>query len=336
MLMALAGDLMLGRLVNEVLKGRPPAFPWGNTLEILSGAEWSFCNVECAITDRVPDRLPAKAFHFRSDRKNVACLQAAGIDAVSVANNHALDFGEEGLIDMLAALDSSGIAHAGAGADLGAAMRPAPTSTGAGVRVGLLACTDNEPGWAAGQRSPGVWFVPTDPADPRARRLLDQVSRLREIADLAVVSCHWGSNWGSEPEPGHRELAHALVVAGAHVVVGHSCHVLRGVEVHRGALILYGAGDLIDDYAVDESERNDRSAVFLAEADPGPPPRLERLRIVPTVIDAFQARLAGGEDAEAILARMELLSGMLGTRVEAADGCGNVLIGEATAGSGQG
>jgi poly-gamma-glutamate capsule biosynthesis protein CapA/YwtB (metallophosphatase superfamily) len=121
-------------------------------------------DVECVISDRVPSHLPNKTFQFRSDHKNAAVLKAAGIDAVSVANNHSLDFSENAMLDMLATLDAEGIGHAGAGATLEEAMRPALSMTRDGTRIGLLACTDNEPDWAAGPNTPGVWFVPPGPA----------------------------------------------------------------------------------------------------------------------------------------------------------------------------
>jgi poly-gamma-glutamate synthesis protein (capsule biosynthesis protein) len=250
-------------------------------------------------------------------------LKAAGIDAVSVANNHSLDFGEEALLDMLVSLDTQGIAHAGAGADLEEAMRPALSVTREGIRVGVLACTDNEPGWAAGEARAGVWFVPAIPTDGRAQELLRQLGRLRGVSDFRIVSLHWGSNWGENPEPGHRELARAVIAAGADLVFGHSCHVFRGVEVQGTTVVVYGAGDFIDDYAVDEVERNDRCLLFILELAQGRP---DRLRLQPTVIHDLQARLAVDEERAAILGRMRSLSRELGTDVLTDNGLGTVAL----------
>jgi poly-gamma-glutamate capsule biosynthesis protein CapA/YwtB (metallophosphatase superfamily) len=320
--LVLAGDVMLGRLVNLALRTRDSAFPWGDTLGLFGGADWSFCNLECVVSDLVPAELPPKTFHFRSDRRNTAVLRAAGIDAVSVANNHSLDFGEEALMDMLAGLEAEGIGHAGAGADLEQAMRPALSTTRTGITIGVLACTDNEPGWAASEVRPGVWFVPPDLGDERAQQLLHQVRRLRELSHLRVVSLHWGSNWGTDPEPGHRELAQALVRAGADVVFGHSCHLFRGVEIQGNALAVYGAGDFIDDYAVDDVERNDRSLLFIVDVEQGRP---ARLTLQPTVIRKLQARLADSREAGEILEKVRILCGRLGTKVVIAGGQGTVM-----------
>jgi poly-gamma-glutamate synthesis protein (capsule biosynthesis protein) len=307
----MVGDVMLGRLVNEALRSRPPEFPWGDVVSLFHSSDWRFCNLECVVSDLVPDRLPPKTFHFRSDARNVAVLQAAGVDAVSCANNHGLDFGRGAMLDMLRILEDAGIAHAGAGSNLEEARRPALTTTRGGTRVALIACTDNQPDWAAGALKPGVFFVPADVDLADASGLLGLVDKTRRVADLVVVSLHWGANWGYEPEAGHRELARALVELGAGVVFGHSCHVFRGVEVYREAPIVYSAADFVDDYAIDPVDRNDWSFVHLVETWPGN----RRLRLRPTMIENMHARLAHGAEATAIISRMSGLCNRLGTRL---------------------
>lgn len=104
------GDVMLGRLVNQTLKARPPEYPWGNTLDVFRSADVRFCNLECSLSDRGVRRSPVtKAFHFRSDARNVEVLKRAGIDAASLANNHILDFNETALTDTLDILDRNRI-----------------------------------------------------------------------------------------------------------------------------------------------------------------------------------------------------------------------------------
>jgi poly-gamma-glutamate capsule biosynthesis protein CapA/YwtB (metallophosphatase superfamily) len=311
--LCLIGDVMLGRLVNDALSRRPPDWVWGDTLDLLAGADWRACNLECVLTGRIEPAFPGKTFHFRSDPDNVAALEAAGIDAVSLANNHVLDFGPRALVEMLEMLDRRGIGHAGAGAHLAEARRPAVTDVG-GVRVGLLAASDNEPGWAATDARPGIFHLPTDPASPGVReQLLPAVRDAAGRVDLLVVSLHWGSNWGFRPPVGHRSLADTLIACGADVVFGHSAHVFRGIEVRRGRPIIYGAGDFVDDYAVHPVERNDQSLVVLVETEGR---RVVRLRLRPTVIRGMQARLARDREAEEILERLALLSIEQGTAVE--------------------
>src|SRR5256885_15602414 len=91
--LALLGDVMLGRLVNQSLREKPPSAAWGDVLALLRESDWRFCNLECVISDLLPERLPAKVFHFRSDARNVAVLRAAGVDTASRADNPSPGFG---------------------------------------------------------------------------------------------------------------------------------------------------------------------------------------------------------------------------------------------------
>ncbi len=304
------GDVMLGRLVNDLLRRVDADYPWGDTRMLFRSADWRVCNLECVISDsgRPWSRTP-KAFHFRSDAKNVAVLKAAGIDTVSIANNHVLDFEYDAMREMLAILDRTGIRRAGAGADFAEAARPA-TSNIRGTCVGLVAFTDNEPQWEAGPHSPGVFYLPIDASDERAARLFETVRETRKHVDLLVVSAHWGPNWGYEPLAGHVRFGHALIDAGADIIFGHSGHVFQGVELYKGRPIMYCAGDFVDDYAVDEVERNDESFIFMLDMDGA---RMSRMILRPTVIADCQARLAQGEQATAIALKMARLCERLGT-----------------------
>ena len=311
MQIALLGDVMLGRLVNQHLATARPAYPWGDTLELLRQADVRIANLECVLASG-GEPEPGKIFHFRSDPKNVASLLAAGIDVVSLANNHVLDFGHDAFREMLPALDVRGILHAGAGPDLEAARRPAVRRVGAAA-VGFIAFTDNEPDWGASAAAPGIYYVPVDDGGRRGgalrEGLLDLVRRTKARVQLLIVSAHWGGNWGHDVPARHQGLARDLIEAGADVVFGHSPHIFRGVGIHRNRPIIYSAGDFVDDYAVDPVERNDQSFVFMLETDAGAP---RTLRLHPTVIAGFQARLARGS-APDIAARMQRLSGHLGT-----------------------
>lgn len=305
---AFVGDVMLGRLVAEELARRPPVYPWGDTLPLLRRADALVGNLEFVLADDGAP-WPGKTFHFRADRRVVASLEAAGFALVSVANNHVLDFGPDAALQSLATLAQRGIRFAGAGANVDAARSPAVIRRD-GLTIAMLAFTDNEPDWEAGPESAGVHHVPVDRHDPRAAALFDAVAREREVADLLIVSAHWGGNWGIDVPRSHRSFARALVDAGADVVFGHSPHIVRGVEVFRGRPILYGAGDFVDDYAVDPVERNDRSFVFvLRTADAGP----VELRLHPTEIVDFHARIAGRHAAE-IADAMAHRCAALGTR----------------------
>src|SRR5437773_5894351 len=171
------GDVMLGRLVNAALKEKSPAYPWGDTLSLFHHADVRICNLECVISDwGTPWSATPKVFHFRSDAKNIGILKAAHIDAVSLANNHSLDFEYEGLFHTLSNLDAAGIHHAGAGTTIIEASGPAIWEM-RGKKLGLIAFTDNEPGWEATEERPGILYVPVELKDERAVKLLELVSK---------------------------------------------------------------------------------------------------------------------------------------------------------------
>lgn len=306
----LVGDVMLGRLVNDVLKRQPSEYPWGDTLPLFNQADVRLCNLECALSDwGEPWSITPKMFHFRSDAKNVQTLTSAHIDAVSLANNHALDFNYGGLFHTVRTLQDAGIHCAGAGATFAEAAAPAVWNV-KGITLGLLACTDNESDWAATDERAGIWYVPMVLEDPRATQLLEAVRRTKEKVELLIVSLHWGPNWGYDPPAEHGPFAHALIDAGADVIFGHSGHIMRGVELYKGKPILYCAGDFIDDYAVDEVERNDQSGVFVLEIEDA---AIARLFLYPTVIRAFQARRARQGERRAIASLMQQLCTRLHT-----------------------
>lgn len=307
------GDVMLGRLVNEILKTRPPFYPWGDTLPIFKDADWRACNLECALSDRgVPWAATPKAFHFRSDAKNIEVLKAARIDCVSLANNHLLDFEYEAMFDTVSLLQKGQVCFSGAGKSWQAASSLSVGKAG-GLQIGFLAFTDNEPGWEAGGKTPGVFYAPCDLADRRTQNLLDLVKMGRTQVDLMVVSAHWGPNWGYQPLPEHRELSHELIQAGADIVFGHSPHVFRGVEVYQGGVIMYSCGDFVDDYAVDEVEPNDQSFIFVIETEKK---TVKKLLLYPTIISDFQARLAKGGEARNTAKKMQELCKALGTEAQ--------------------
>lgn len=312
MKIALMGDVMLGRLVNEALEEEAPAYPWGNTLSLLDCADLRICNLECVLSDSGnPWSNPPKVFHFRSDEKNIKTLQAANIDIVSIANNHVLDYEYEAMERMTALLDRHQIFHAGAGNNLVEATKPAICEIN-GQKIACIAFTDNEPDWAAEFKKPGVLYAPTNIDDKRMQAILDQIELLRPEVDFLIVSAHWGGNWGYTPPKEHSLLAHALIDSGADLIFGHSCHVFRGIEIYKKCPIIYSAGDFIDDYAIDEIERNDESFIFLLDISHSH----RKMYLYPTCIEQFQVNLAPIHRQKRILSQMQKLCKELGTNLE--------------------
>lgn len=305
------GDLMLGRLVNDVLKTKPPEYPWGDTLPIFKNADLRICNLECVISDvGEPWSTPPKVFHFRTDEKNIKALLAAEIGMVSVANNHVLDYDYEGLFRMMKVLGENAVNYAGVGLSFSEAAEPAVCNVDS-QKVGLIAFTDNEPDWEAKENKPGLFYVPIDKKDKRAQNLFELIKKTRDDVDILIVSAHWGPNWGYTPPKEHISFARDLIDAGADIVFGHSPHVFRGVGIYKSKAILYSTGNFIDDYAVDEIEPNDESFVFVFETKAN---KITHIFLYPAIIKQFQALLAKQEKQKEIVSKMQGLCEKLGTR----------------------
>ncbi|HXU92586.1 MAG TPA: CapA family protein [Gallionella sp.] len=312
--LALAGDVMLGRGVNEALKSMRPADPWGDTLPLLAQADLRIVNLECALTTHdQPWSRSWKMFHFRADPEAVKVLQAARIDACSLANNHTLDSEERGLLDTLRTLNAAGIRHAGAGANVIKAARPAlfETQEEDPWRVAMLAFTDNEPAFAAQDDRPGTNFMEVATDSATLERISSGISQARAMgAELVVFSNHWGANFVERPSPAFRDFARRVIELGADVYYGHSAHICQGIELHRGKPILYDTGNFIDDYAVHPLMRNDRSCLFRLGFEDG---ELQQIELVPVTLSVAQVALARGTELEAICQRMTALCRELGT-----------------------
>jgi poly-gamma-glutamate synthesis protein (capsule biosynthesis protein) len=286
MRLALAGDTMLGRGVAEALRERPPESLFAPELvEITRSADLFVCNLECCISER-GRRDPTRVFTFRAPPVAVEALVHVGVDCVTLANNHALDYGLDALLDTLEHLRSAGIAVAGAGANVDEARRPATVG-----RLSVVSFTDHPAQYAAGPDRPGVAFADLAHGPP------DWVlETIRSLTPPVLVSPHWGPNMAARPLPSHRRAARAFLDAGASVVAGHSAHVYHGVE----GRVLYDLGDFLDDYAVDHVLRNDLGLLFLVDLDGEP-----QVEIVPLKLEYAHTRLADGEDAEWIRRRFE-------------------------------
>jgi len=299
MKIALTGDVMLGRLVDdEVIWNTllPPGTVWGDVLPLLLEADLRLVNLECVISQIGQKWQPEqKAFHFRASPRAIEVLQAARIDAVTLANNHILDYGAEALLECLTFLDRAGIPHTGAGRNLQDAVTPLLIEF-AGNRVAVVALTDNEPEWEAAEHQPGVNYVAYDQhglLEPYRTRMAEVISLARRHAPFIIISAHVGLNWGP-PSPAMRALAHHLLDLGADLYWGHSNHTPQGIELYQDKAILYSTGDFIDDYAVDPTERNDLSFLFVLDIQNG---HLQDLHLHPVLIDNCRVGIATGRDA---------------------------------------
>jgi poly-gamma-glutamate synthesis protein (capsule biosynthesis protein) len=287
---ALAGDAMLGRGVAQRLINDPRHVLFAAPLvDVIREADVFVLNLECCISAR-GEPWPGRVFHFRAPPWAAETLAKLGVNCVTLANNHALDFGPEALLDTLAHLDAAGIRAVGAGTDLERAWAPATID---GLTV--VAFTDHPREYAATATQTGVAYGPPQSL-PEARPLL--------------VAPHWGPNMTTEPSRAIRKLSEELLEAGATLIAGHSAHVFHGVAPR----VLYDLGDFIDDYRVDPKLRNDLGLLFLVDLDG------DRLEAVPLKLDFTHTRLASRDDAAWITRRFTDACAALGTDVTTEDG----------------
>jgi poly-gamma-glutamate synthesis protein (capsule biosynthesis protein) len=311
----LLGDVMLGRGVAARLASTRPEEVWAPELiEITSTLDLLICNLECCISDRgQPVSLgTGHPFHFRAPLSAVASLEAIGVDAVGLANNHALDFGPDALSETIRVLETAGIAVGGAGHDLEDARRGVVVD-GPGIRLGLVAMADHISEFAAGVERPGISYA--GPGGRTPGWLLQEVRRLRQHCDLLLAFPHWGPNMAIRPAPQQRRLALDLLRAGADLVAGHSAHVFHGIEQTEAGLVAYDLGDALDDYEIDRKLRNDLGILALWHTGR----EGVWLELVGLCLEYCYTGLATGADADWIARRLDSACGELGTKVERLD-----------------
>lgn len=305
---ALAGDTMLGRGVAEVLAHtRPRPLFTPAVHRIVEDADLFLLNLECCVSDRgAPADLPGKIYFFRAPPRAAGLLADIGVDVVSLANNHALDYGPEALLDTRDHLAGAGIRTIGAGATTREARAPLILEAG-GLRIGLAAVTDHPAEFAAGDDRPGVAYADLWNEDV-PDWLADTVRALAEDTDLVLVSVHWGPNMTTRPVSHVHRAARDLTSAGADLVIGHSAHVFHGFTRH----VLFDLGDFIDDYAVHPALRNDLGLLWRVTLDTHDVLRTEA---VPLSLDFARTRLADQAEYGFAADRLVRACADLGTRV---------------------
>ena len=354
MTLFLGGDVMTGRGIDQVLPhpGDPQlhesyatsaldyvalaetangpipkpvdfAYVWGDALTELDRRrpEVRVINLETAVTNSAAPEL--KGINYRMSPENVGVLAAAGVDCCILANNHVLDWGENGLLQTLKTLDDAGVKRAGAGRTRQEAQAPAVLSFPGG-RVIIFAFGSPTSGipdaWAATERGPGVNFLP-DLSHETVGRIAARVRGLKQAGDVAVASIHWGGNWGYDLSDEQIAFAHGLIDdAGIDIVYGHSSHHPKAIEVYRDRLILYGCGDFLDDYegiSGYEAFRDDLVLMYFATIRPARG-TLERLAMVPLQLRNFRLNRASPTDAAWICDVLNREGKRFGTRVQQA------------------
>lgn len=286
----MTGDVMLGRGIDQILStpSKPGIYEsyikdsrdylqlaikkngsiplkvaddyiWGYAKKVIAkeGPELTIVNLETAITTS-DDFWPNKGIHYRLHPENTRVIKALGIDICTLANNHSLDWGYRGLKESIESLRSNKIYPLGAGDTRTDAEKPYIKKISNSQRLLVFAFGSPSsgvyPSWAASSKQAGLAYLRFSPRD--LSRVKDLVRSHRKKDDIVILSLHWGPNWGYNIAAKHQNFAHRLIDEGlVNLVFGHSSHHPKGVEFYRNVPIIYGAGDLINDYEGINSRR---------------------------------------------------------------------------------
>lgn len=349
----LCGDVMIGRGIDQILPysvhpklfesyvkdardyvdlairkngniQQPVSFNyiWGDALKIWKKMSplIKIINLETSVTTH-NQPWTGKGINYRMHPKNIKVLTVAGINFCSLANNHILDWERVGLIETINTLQASGIAFSGAGFNFKEAETPTilPLNNGKIILLAYGARSSGIPAsWASQENLSGINMIP-ETIETAVNLIKNKVTKLKQKNTIVVFSVHWGGNWGYNIPSNHQKLAHEIIdKAGVDIVHGHSSHHPLGMEVYRNKLIIYGAGDFINDYegiGGHEDFRGDLSLMYFPEInlENG---QLISMKIAPMIIKNFKLNNASKTDALWLKDILNREGEQLGTQVK--------------------
>ncbi len=207
-------------------------------LELLKGADIAIGNHEFAFSTRGEPQ--DKQYVHRTDPKYISILTDMGMDVMTLANNHALDYGTDALLDTIETLKNAGIAYIGAGANYSEA-KALKTVEVKGKTFGFLAASRVIPNtsWNAKEGTPGMFTAYDDTA------LREEIRNAKTVCDVVLVYFHWGTQRVEMPEDYQHEMAKRCIDAGADAIIGTHPHILQGVEYYQGRPIVYSLGNFL-------------------------------------------------------------------------------------------
>ena len=208
-------------------------------LEVLKKADIAMINQEFPFST-IGEAMADKEYTFRIAPSRVEILNELGIDMVTLANNHTLDYGNDALLETILTLEEAEILYVGAGENLEKAKELKKIESN-GLTIGFLGASRVIPvaGWNATENTPGMFTT----YDPTA--LIEEITKAKETCDLVAVYVHWGTERNERPEAYQRELAMGYIDAGADMIIGSHPHVIQGIEYYEGKPIVYSLGNFI-------------------------------------------------------------------------------------------
>jgi poly-gamma-glutamate synthesis protein (capsule biosynthesis protein) len=297
------GDVALCDGIVDRMQEHGYEYPLSAIRHVLADNDLSIANLENVFT-RSDAGLKAQAHLLKCDASNAEALRSAGFDAVSIANNHIMDFGVDGLRETVSILRDRGIQCCGAGETLAQARSPVILEA-KGIRFGFLAYAMKGVQSAVDDRAGAAWID--------FEMIAEDMQKLSKSVDHIVVALHAGLEFIDYPHPNHREICLKVAKQGASLIVGHHPHVIHGIERVNGCVIAYSLGNLVFDTRLMDyqTERSQEALILRCTFDKQ---NLLDFQVNPTVInDELQTELAVDDREKKILQRLEEISSAMNT-----------------------
>lgn len=301
--MAAVGDVMLDRLLGDALRRGDLEYPFSGVLDQLRQPDLTIGNFESAIGES--GKPQPKTYTFQAPANAIDSLLNAGFDLVTVANNHALDYGREAFVEGLEMFAAAGLPTVGGGRNREQAHSPTILEV-QGKTIAFLGYLRVPVGrfnydyslWQATAGSPGIAWA-------YEKNIREDVAAIRPDVDLVIVLIHSGFEGYAEPSPAQQSTSRAAIDAGADLVIGHHSHVLQGVEFYKSGVIAYGLGN----FAFTDGGRDLTSALLNVWLDAG---GVRQLEYVPVILGLDgRPELASGQQATDILLQINYLTRLL-------------------------
>lgn len=295
---SLAGDVMMDRSVGRLIEQRGIDYPWEKVTPIFKKSDLVLVNLETSIGTK-GTASPDKSYTFQSKPQTLDGLVNAGVHGVSIANNHILDFGQEGFIETLENLEQRDIKYAGGGRNLERALEPAVWNIN-GQRIGFLAFSRviYDMSWYATSNRPGI----VSAYDNYVEQIEKTIAESKKNIDFLIVSVHWGKEREQYPQDYQRRVGKIMIDAGADVVMGHHPHVLQGIEFYKEKPIIYSLGNFVFNSI---GQLSNQTMIFNIEVGEG---RIMNCYVTPIAIVNGQPNVAEEKVKMEIIDNLNLIS----------------------------
>ena len=315
--LGLAGGAVFGRSIEQSAIKKGYEYPLSGVFSVLKQNTFNLINLESAITKS--QRPITKRSVIKSELEGVKTLISGNISAVTLANNHILDFAEYGMFETIKTLNDKNILTVGAGGNIFEARKMEILEKN-GIKIGIIGCTDSEPTWQASENLPGTNYIKIDSPED----IENHIKMAKSIVDVLVVSFHWGSYKMIHRLPEEAiSFVRRLVHCGVDIFHGHGTHAFHGVEVVDGKLILYDTGDLINDSKINLQLRNDQSFIYNVKITKN---GMMELDLIPITRSNLSATKASENDGRMILEKIKFLSAEFATEVKIENNVGHIKI----------